>query len=78
MAQEGTESGRPTRTIRVGETDWNKAKRRAQREGTTMSAVLEAFAKGYGLGKINLPQTVVIYDTVPAQPVKTSDWAADR
>lgn len=46
----------PVRSVRVGETVWEKAKRRAALEGVTMSYVLSEIAEGYAEGSINLPR----------------------
>lgn len=57
----------PVRTFRVADEIWDRAKARAQQDGSTMSSILLAFVDGYGLGKINPPRMTVIYDTEPHQ-----------
>lgn len=53
----------PTRTIRIDDETWERAKARAAEDGLTVSAVMARFVTGYATGKINAPQTRIVYST---------------
>lgn len=57
----------PARSIRVGDEAWERAKRRANYEGVTMSNMAAQLIDGYGKGFINLPKHQVVYEPT-AQP----------
>lgn len=52
----------PVRSVRVSEMVWDRAKRRADHEGVTLSYALQLFLDGYGRGQMNLPRVVMQYD----------------
>lgn len=58
----------PARSVRVDDTTWNKAVRRADYEGTTISTVVQLFVRGYGEGLINPPKVQLVYATPAAAP----------
>lgn len=49
-----------TRSFRVSEAAWEKAKVRAQSEGTTMSAATGDLVEGYARGVYELPTREVV------------------
>jgi hypothetical protein len=49
------------RSVRVSDEAWEKARRRAQYEGVTMSRMVALIVEGYGAGLIDLPKTTVTY-----------------
>jgi len=49
------------RSVRVDDTLWEKARRRATYEGVTMSQVLYEFTKGYADGLLNRPVITAVY-----------------
>lgn len=51
----------PTRTIRVNDETWERAKSRAESEGLTISQVLTRFVTGYGERKIEVPKMQIVY-----------------
>lgn len=57
----------PVRSVRVADPLWNKAVRRAEGEGLTMSDVLHRFTEGYANGMVNVPRMQMVYD----KPAKT-------
>lgn len=57
----------PVRSVRVDNATWDKAVRRANFEGTTMSAVLLLFTEGYADGLVNPPRIQKVY----SQPAST-------
>lgn len=59
----------PVRSVRVGNELWEKARRRADYEGLTMSGVLYAMVEGYAAGLLDMPKTQVVY--VQPRPVVT-------
>lgn len=56
-----------TRSFRVSERAWDKAKRRAAAEGTTMSAATGDLVEGYSRGIYNLPQKTVVREFPSAE-----------
>ena len=50
-----------SRSVRVDDPEWDAAVARATDEGTTVSAVIVAFLRGYGLNKIHPPKTHTVY-----------------
>ena len=52
---------KPVRSVRIEESIWEKATRRARYENTTMSEVLYLFARGYAEGLINAPRRQIVY-----------------
>ena len=50
-----------SRSVRVDDPEWDAAVARATTEGTTVSAVIVAFLRGYGAHKISMPKTHVVY-----------------
>jgi hypothetical protein len=68
----------PVRSVRVDNPTWDKAVRRARSEGTTMSAVLLLFTKGYASGLINAPRTQLVFTgqgvgPAPAEPATAAE-----
>lgn len=64
----GVQKRRPTgtppdtaRSIRIGDEDWERAKRRATFENTTISHVVQLFVAGYAKGLVNPPRETVLY-----------------
>ena len=56
-------SHHPTRSIRVDDRTWKHAKRRAEREGMTMSRLVNLLLEGYGEKIVSAPtQTLVVKD----------------
>lgn len=51
----------PTRSVRIEDMTWNKAKARAESEGVTISRVLSLFVEGYARGMIDLPKMQMVY-----------------
>lgn len=41
---------------------WTMSRERAEKEGVTVSHVINEFLEGYALGKINLPTVIKSYD----------------
>ena len=50
-----------SRSFRVDDDVWDKARERAESEGTDMSKVLLAFTASYAAGIIDAPQAVTQY-----------------
>lgn len=62
MAEQASVSNRtPTRTVRVDDEVWEKAKKRADREGKNISEATRLLLKGYVEGKIKLPKVTLTY-----------------
>jgi hypothetical protein len=59
----GTKSD-PGRTFRCSEVMWERAKRRAAVEGTTMSDVARQLVEGYANGALSLPKITKAYRDV--------------
>lgn len=74
MARARRATENPARSIRVDTPTWEKAIRRAEYEGTTVSAIVQMFVKGYGDGLVNPPQVHIVY--APAPPTATSSAPA--
>lgn len=59
-----TETSNPdrptTRSFRVSERAWELAKKRAAREGTTMSAACGDLVEGYARGHYTLPEKQIV------------------
>lgn len=53
--------GSPTRTTRIGDAVWEKAKKRATRDGVSMSQLMNTLVEGYSEGKIDLPRVELVY-----------------
>lgn len=51
----------PVRSVRVPEEAWEKARRRANYEGLTMSNVIAQIVDGYAAGLLDLPKHVITY-----------------
>lgn len=51
----------PTRSVRIDDELWERAKRRAEAEGVTISRALSMLTEGYAQGKITLPKVQIIY-----------------
>ena len=51
----------PTRSVRIDDTVWSAAVRRARAEGHTMSHILHLFIEGYGRGMIDPPRVQMVY-----------------
>lgn len=58
---EGTTAD-PVRSVRCSDEVWDRAKRRAEHEGVTLSYVVQTMLDGYGRGLVNLPKVVLRYD----------------
>lgn len=56
----------PVRSVRVSDSVWAAAQRRAAYEGTTMSVVMLMFVEGYAQGLIDPPKVQVVY--TPPRP----------
>lgn len=52
----------PARSLRVADEPWDKARRRAEYEGHTVSSAAALLIEGYADGLINLPTIKVVYD----------------
>jgi len=63
MAQ-ATAPHNPTRSIRVPDDVWERAKRRARHEGVSISKVCQMIVTGYAQGLIDLPKVTVHYENV--------------
>lgn len=50
------------RSVRVGDKAWELARKRAKKEGTTVSNAVSELVEGYAKGEYVLPQTVKVYD----------------
>lgn len=55
-------SDRPARSVRISDSQWTKAKRRASYDGYTISAVAAMLIEGYADGKLNLPKITKTYE----------------
>lgn len=53
--------GSPTRTTRIGDEVWEKAKKRAESDGVSMSQLMNTLVEGYSEGKIDLPRVELVY-----------------
>jgi len=51
----------PTRSIRIGDDTWLRAKKRAEAEGLTISRAMSMIVEGYAHGKIDLPRVQMVY-----------------
>lgn len=51
----------PTRTVRVDDAVWSKAKVKADREGKNISEAVRLLLQGYSEGKIKLPKVTLTY-----------------
>lgn len=51
----------PTRTVRVEDAVWQKAKVKADREGKNISEAVRLLLQGYTEGKIKLPKVTLTY-----------------
>lgn len=51
----------PTRTVRVDDAVWQKAKVKADREGKNISEAVRLLLQGYTEGKIKLPKVTLTY-----------------
>lgn len=58
----------PVRSVRVSDALWEKARRRADMDGVTMSHVLHTIIAGYAEGYVDLPKVRVTYTA--AAPTK--------
>lgn len=56
-----TQKYAPTRTIRIDDDTWDRAKTRAAEDGLTISSVMARFVTGYAEGKVSAPQTRIVY-----------------
>lgn len=52
---------KPARSVRVSDLVWTAARKRAAKDRTTISRVLELFVEGYARGLIDPPRVQVIY-----------------
>lgn len=53
--------GNATRSIRIDDETWELAKKRAEREGLTISRLLYLFTDGYARGLLDTPHVQVVY-----------------
>lgn len=51
----------PTRSVRIDDMTWDKAKTRAESEGVTISRVLSLLVEGYARGMVDLPRVQMVY-----------------
>jgi hypothetical protein len=51
----------PARSVRVADEPWDRARRRANYEGVTMSNMVAQLVDGYGKGLIDLPKVQISY-----------------
>lgn len=58
----------PVRSVRISDDLWIPARRRAEREGVTMSHVLVSIVEGYANKAIDLPRVQVHYGPVETPP----------
>jgi len=58
----------PVRSVRISDDLWIPARRRAEREGVTMSHVLVSIVEGYANKALDLPRVQVHYGPPPAPP----------
>jgi hypothetical protein len=70
----------PARSVRVADDVWERAKRRATYEGSTISHVTALFVEGYANGLLNAPRVRVVYDSAttvePGTTVEPPEQAA--
>lgn len=52
----------PARSLRVSDEAWDGARRRAEREGHTISSAAALLIDGYARGLISLPKVHVVYE----------------
>lgn len=57
----------PVRSVRVSDSAWEAARRRAAYEEVTISYVVATIIEGYGKGLIDLPKVTVLYRTSPTE-----------
>ena len=60
----------PSRSVRVPEDVWQRAKQRAADEGQTMSRVIGMLVWGWVTGQVSLPREHLVFD--PVSGVTTS------
>ena len=58
----------PVRSVRVSDETWDKAKRRADYDGVTISHVVAMIIEGYAQGLVDLPRVQVVYSPAAAKP----------
>ena len=51
----------PPRSIRIPDSEWEMGRRRAEREGLTISRVVTLLVEGYGRGYIDTPRLQKTY-----------------
>lgn len=56
------------RSVRISDDLWIPARRRAEREGVTMSHVLVSIVEGYANKALDLPRVLVHYGPAPEPP----------
>lgn len=59
-----------SRSVRVGDTVWERAKNRAAYDGTNISQVINALLEGYAKGLLDLP-TVEVHYKQPREPAQS-------
>lgn len=62
----------PTRSVRIDDELWNRAKDRAGKEGVTISRATYLLVEGYALGLVNLPRVQLVYSDQQQQQKKQS------
>lgn len=67
MGNAGPRGPKQSHSVRVHDDSWERAKKRAGEEGTTINGVVEEILEGYGRGLINLPKITKTYATVVPQ-----------
>lgn len=58
----------PVRSVRISDDLWIPARRRAEKEGVTMSHVLVAIVEGYANKALDLPRVQIHYGPPPEPP----------
>lgn len=51
----------PVRSVRVDDQMWTKARKRAKKDGMTMSEVISRFVEGYATGNVDAPRMQMVY-----------------
>jgi hypothetical protein len=65
----------PTRSVRIADEVWERARRRASLEGVTISHVLSLMVEGYASGLLDMPRTQVVY--APPKKVEAASAPED-
>lgn len=62
MPRNGTKTMKPVRTTRIPDDVWDVARARAEKDGVSMSQMMQRLVEGYARGKIALPRVELVYD----------------